>query len=637
MAVNDKRLNVTEFDFDDVKDNLKIFLKQQTEFTDYDFEGSGMNVLLDVLAYNTHYLGYNANMLANEMFLDSASLRGSVASHAKTLGYIPTSARAPKARVSVALNVVPSAQATATMPAGTAFSTTVDNVNYQFVTHTAYTKSNTGAGIPFNDISIYEGSYISSRFTVDTSNSDQRFLIQDTNTDTSTLTVKVQTSSSNTLQTTYTQATDITGVSSTSNVYFLQEVEGGKFEIYFGDGVIGRALSDGNIVILTYVVTNKADANGAAAFTSTGAIANITDVSVVVHSAATGGAEPESISSIKFNAPLDYAAQGRCVTTEDYKVVVKSLYNDTKSLQVWGGESGSYDTSLGVVETKEYGKVFISIKSTTGQNLTKVEKDEIVSALSKYKVAGITPVVVDPETTHIILNTTFKYDSSATTETNSGLKTLVTNTLTTYNTDNLSQFDGIFRHSKVIGLIDNTNPAILSNNTNVSLAKFLTPTLNKSTSYTITFNNAFYNPHSGHNSSAGGIVASTGFKIRGDSVNSMFFDDDGSGNLRMYYVVAGARVYSDSAIGTVDYTKGTIKTNGISITEVENVDGASSSKIRITVVPKSKDVVPVRNQLLEIDFVNTTVTGEVDTIAVSDASAGADYVPTSSYTSTSSY
>ena len=637
MAVNDKRLNVTEFDFDDVKDNLKIFLKQQTEFTDYDFEGSGMNVLLDVLAYNTHYLGYNANMLANEMFLDSASLRGSVASHAKTLGYIPTSARAPKARVSVALNVVPSAQATATMPAGTAFSTTVDNVNYQFVTHTAYTKSNTGAGIPFNDISIYEGSYISSRFTVDTSNSDQRFLIQDTNTDTSTLTVKVQTSSSNTLQTTYTQATDITGVSSTSNVYFLQEVEGGKFEIYFGDGVIGRALSDGNIVILTYVVTNKADANGAAAFTSTGAIANITDVSVVVHSAATGGAEPESISSIKFNAPLDYAAQGRCVTTEDYKVVVKSLYNDTKSLQVWGGESGSYDTSLGVVETKEYGKVFISIKSTTGQNLTKVEKDEIVSALSKYKVAGITPVVVDPETTHIILNTTFKYDSSATTETNSGLKTLVTNTLTTYNTDNLSQFDGIFRHSKVIGLIDNTNPAILSNNTNVSLAKFLTPTLNKSTSYTITFNNAFYNPHSGHNSSAGGIVASTGFKIRGDSVNTMFFDDDGSGNLRMYYVVAGARVYSDSAIGTVDYTKGTIKTNGISITEVENVDGASSSKIRITVVPKSKDVVPVRNQLLEIDFVNTTVTGEVDTIAVSDASAGADYVPTSSYTSTSSY
>ena len=637
MAVNDKRLNVTEFDFDDVKDNLKIFLKQPTEFTDYDFEGSGMNVLLDILAYNTHYLGYNANMLANEMFLDSASLRGSVASHAKTLGYIPTSARAPKARVSVALNVVPSAQATATMPAGTAFSTTVDNVNYQFVTHTAYTKSNTGAGIPFNDISIYEGSYISSRFTVDTSNSDQRFLIQDTNTDTSTLTVKVQTSSSNTLQTTYTQATDITGVSSTSNVYFLQEVEGGKFEIYFGDGVIGRALSDGNIVILTYVVTNKADANGAAAFTSTGAIANITDVSVVVHSAATGGAEPESISSIKFNAPLDYAAQGRCVTTEDYKVVVKSLYNDTKSLQVWGGESGSYDTSLGVVETKEYGKVFISIKSTTGQNLTKVEKDEIVSALSKYKVAGITPVVVDPETTHIILNTTFKYDSSATTETNSGLKTLVTNTLTTYNTDNLSQFDGIFRHSKVIGLIDNTNPAILSNNTNVSLAKFLTPTLNKSTSYTITFNNAFYNPHSGHNSSAGGIVASTGFKIRGDSVNTMFFDDDGSGNLRMYYVVAGARVYSDSAIGTVDYTKGTIKTNGISITEVENVDGASSSKIRITVVPKSKDVVPVRNQLLEIDFVNTTVTGEVDTIAVSDASAGADYVPTSSYTSTSSY
>jgi hypothetical protein len=641
MAVNDKRLTVTEFDFDDVKSNLKTFLKAQTEFTDYDFEGSGMNVLLDVLAYNTHYLGYNANMLANEMFMDSASLRGSVASHAKTLGYVPTSARAAKATITVSLNVLASAQATATMSAGTAFTTTVNNTAYQFVTDTAYTKTNSGVGIVFENIPVYEGTYVSSRFTVDTSNSDQRFVIQETNADMSTLTVKVQTSSSDSTQNTYTQATDITGVSATSNVYFLQEVENGKFEIYFGDGVIGRALSDDNIIILTYVVTNKAAANDAATFTSAGAIDSITDISVRTDVKATGGAEPESIASIKYNAPLDYAAQGRCVTTEDYKVVVKGLYNDTKSLQVWGGESGSYDTSLGVVDTKEYGKVFISIKSTTGQMLTKQEKNEIVVGLATYKVAGITPVVVDPETTKLILNTTFKYDSSKTTETNSSLVTLVTNTLTTYNTDNLSQFDGIFRLSKVQRLIDETNSSLLSNITTVTIANTITPTLNSATSYTSTFNNAFYAPYSGYNKEKGGVIATTGFKIQGDTVNTMFFDDDGEGNLRMYYLVAGARVYQlingTTTVGTVDYVKGTVKTVSLTITDIGNVDGATSTSIRITAIPSSNDIVPVRNQLLEIDFVNSVITGEVDTIAVSDASAGSTYQTTSSVTSTSSY
>ena len=396
-------------------------------------------------------------------------------------------------------------------------------------------------------------------------------------------------------------------------------------------------MSDDNIIILTYVVSNKAAANGASTFTSAGGIASITDISVRTDVKATGGAEPESIASIKYNAPLDYAAQGRCVTTEDYKVVVKGLYNDTKSLQVWGGESGSYDTSLGVVDTKEYGKVFISIKSTTGQMLTKIEKDEIVAGLATYKVAGITPVVVDPETTSLILNTTFKYDSSATTETNSSLVTLVTNTLTTYNTDNLSQFDGIFRLSKVQRLIDDTNTAILSNITSVTMANKITPTLNAATSYSSSFNNAFYYPYSGYNKAAGGIIASTGFKIQGDTVNTMFFDDDGEGNLRMYYLVSGARVYKDSKVGTVDYAKGIIKTVSLIITDISDVDGATSTTIRVTAIPDSKDIVPVRNQLIEIDFVNTIITGEVDTIAVSDASAGSTYQTTSTVTSTSSY
>ena len=635
MARNNTRLTVTEFDFDDVKSNLKTFLKAQTEFTDYDFEGSGMNILLDVLAYNTHYLGFNANMLANEMFLDSASLRSSVVSHAKTLGYEPTSATAPKALVDVTLNTT--GVATATMSAGTVFTSTVDEVDYQFVTIADVTKSNTGAGIPFTNIDIYEGTYVTTRYTVDSSDVDQRFLLPDNRSDTSTLTVKVQTSAADTTTTTYTKATDITQVSSTSYSYFLQEVESGKFEIYFGDGVIGTALSDDNIVILQYVVTNKAGANGASIFANSGAIATVTDVSVSTVGSASGGAEPESISSIKYNAPLDYAAQGRCVTAEDYKLYAKKLFTNTESVQVWGGEHGSFDTSLGVTDTAVYGKVYISIKSTTGNDLTTTEKNQLVTDLAPYTVASITPVIVDPETTYLILTTKFKYDSSATTSITADLETSVTSTLTTYNTDNLKQFGSMFRHSQLTGQIDDTDTAILSNVTNVSIGKFFTPTTTASTAYTLNFNNAFYNPHSGHNATAGGVVASTGFKISGDTTNVMYFDDDGEGNLRVYYIVAGVRVYQDSTAGTVTYSTGKISINGIYITDVSDVDGATSTKIRVTATPDSKDIVPVRNQLLEIDFTNSTVTGEVDTIATGDTGAGATYTTTSAYTSTSSY
>ena len=635
MATNDTRLTVTEFDFDDVKSNLKIFLKSQTEFTDYDFEGSGMNILLDVLAYNTHYLGFNANMLANEMFLDSASLRSSVVSHAKTLGYEPTSATAPKALVDVTLNTT--GVATATMSAGTVFTSTVDEVDYQFVTIADVTKSNTGAGIPFTNIDIYEGTYVTTRYTVDSSDVDQRFLLPDNRSDTSTLTVKVQTSSSDTTTTTYTKATDITQVSSTSSSYFLQEVESGKFEIYFGDGVVGKALSDDNIVILQYVVTNKAGANGASIFSNSGAIATVTDVSVSTVGSASGGAEPESISSIKYNAPLDYAAQGRCVTAEDYKLYAKKLFTNTESVQVWGGEHGSFDTSLGVTDTAVYGKVYISIKSTTGNDLTTTEKNQLVTDLAPYTVASITPVIVDPETTYLILTIKFKYDSSATTSITADLETSVTNTLTTYNTDNLKQFGSMFRHSQLTGQIDDTDTAILSNVTNISIGKFFTPTITASTAYTLNFNNAFYNPHSGHNATAGGVIASTGFKISGDTTNVMYFDDDGEDNLRLYYVVAGVRVYQDETAGTVTYSTGKISINGIYITDVSDVDGVTSTQIRVTATPNSKDIVPVRNQLLEIDFTNSTITGEVDTIATGDTGAGATYTTTSAYTSTSSY
>ena len=634
MATNNKRLEVTEFDFDDVKENLKVFLGAQNEFTDYDFEGSGMSALLDVLAYNTHYLGFNANMLANEMFLDSASLRSSIVSHAKTLGYVPSSARAAKATVDVILNTN---LLTATMPAGTVFSTIVGDTSFQFSTIESFVKSNTGNTIPFVGVDIYEGTFITTRYLVDSSDIDQRFLITDNRADTTTLTVVVQTSSTDSSSNTFTEATDITQVTSGSNVFFLQEVEAGLFEVYFGDGVIGTALSDDNIVILTYVVSNKTEANAASLFTNAAAIASITDISVATSAVASAGSEPESLSSIKYNAPLDFASQGRCVTAEDYKVFAKRFFANTQAVQVFGGESGSFDTSLGVVSTPEFGKVFISIKSTTGNNLTTTEKSQLITSLAPFTVASITPVIVDVQTTKLILQVFFKFDSSKTTKTASTLESEISTTLSILNSDTLGQFEGVFRHSKVVGLIDDTDNSITGNITNVTMAHDLTPTIGTPTSYNISFNNEIYNPHLGHNFAGGGVISSTGFKISGDTVNDMFFDDNGSGVLRVYYLLAGVRVYQDATAGIVDYSAGSIVINNIDIISISDVDGAASSIIRITATPDSKDIVPVRNQILEIDFVNTTITGELDTVETGDSSAGTLYNTTSSYTTPSSF
>ena len=303
MANSDnRRLDVSEFDFDDVKTNLKTFLKAQAKFKDYNFEGSGMSALLDVLAYNTHYLGFNMIMLANEMFMDTASLRSSIVSHAKTLGYEVTSCRAPYAEVNIVLNN--SGKSAATMSAGTVFTTTLDDVDYQFVTIEDIQKSSTGVEIPFNNTKIYEGTYVTTRYTVDSSDVDQRFILPEENSDTSTLTVMVQNSSTDTTSTTYTKATDISQLSSSSEVYYLQEVEAGKNEVRFGDGVVSKAVSDGNVVILKYVVTNVTAANGASTFSNSGAIDTVTDITVTTVNKAVGGCVAESLNSITKNPDL---------------------------------------------------------------------------------------------------------------------------------------------------------------------------------------------------------------------------------------------------------------------------------------------------------------------------------------------
>ena len=609
------KLQVTELDFDDIKNNLKTYMKNQTEFTDYNFEGSGLSTIIDLLAYNTHYLAMNANMAVNESFLDTATLRSSVVSHAKTLGYTPRSARAPVAYVDVTLNSFTGGSAT--ISKGTKFTTKVNDSTYGFVVNAAQTVSPVNGITRFVNLPIYEGTLVTAKYTVDSANLDKKYMVTDARADTTTLKVSVQNSVSDATLTTYTLATDISQVTKTSDVYFIQEVEDGKFEVYFGDGVVGSKPTDGNIVILEYIVTNKDKANGASVFSGT-SVGGESDITVATLVSASGGAEPETIESIKYNAPLDYSSQGRAVTTQDYKTIVPQVYADTKAIQVWGGEDNN---------PPRYGQVYLAIKTQSGVNLTQAQKDSIVKLLDGYNIASVRPTIVDPEITKLRLTSTVKFDSKSTTNTATSIETIVTNVLTTYNNSDLQNFDGIFRFSKLSRLIDAADNSILSNITTLKIEKTIKPVLNTSSQYILDYSNALYNPHSGHNATMGGIVVSTGFTIAGNS-NTIFIDDDGNGNIRTYYLVGGTtRTYLNNTAGTVDYSTGLVTLPSLTITGTSNSDGTVS----VVVQPKSNDIVPVRNQLLEIDFTNTKVTAEVDTIESGGSSAGTGYATSSSY------
>ena len=615
------KLEISELDFDGIKSNLKTFLSQQNEFTDYDFEGSGMSVLLDVLAYNTHYLGYNANMLANEMYLDSADLRSSVVSLAKQVGYTPTSCTSSTATLTVLVN--DATGASLTMSRGTKFSTTVDGQSYSFVNNADVSITPVSGVYQFDNLTVYEGSYLNYKYTANTSDIDQRFIIPNDSVDTTTLTVKVQESSSDATTKTWKLANGIDSLDSTSEVYFLQEVEGGRFEVYFGDGVLGKAIADGNIVILDYINGNRDAPNGATTFTLSGTIGGFSSATITTVSNASGGTGLESIASIKYNAPRDYTAQDRAVTAEDYKVLVKGLYANAQAVQVYGGEDAA---------TPDYGKVYISIKAKSGSNLTVATKESIVTSLKSYAVASVTPVIIDPETTFITLVVNFKYNSGKTTKDVSTLQTNVLTKIASYNNDTLEDFAGMFRYSKLIEAVNDADTAILSNITTVKMYKYFTPTLNSGLKYTLSYNNALYNPHSGHNASGGGVISSSGFKVNNDSsTNEHFLDDDGAGNLRLYYLSGTTRVYTDTTYGTINYSTGEVILTSAHITSISNIDGATSTQIRVFATPSSNDIVPVRNQVLSIDTSNSSITGEVDGIESGSSQAGTTYTTTSSY------
>jgi len=621
MATNAKgKIEITDLDFDAVKSNFQNFLSQQSQFTDYNFEGSGMSVLMDLLAYNTHYLAFHANMLANEMFLDSSVLRANAVSHAKALGYTPSSMKASNAIISISVADVPTSQTSLVMPAGTIFTTSVNDTTYNFVT-TSDTTSTSNTGIfAFTDVKVFEGTRISFQYTVNSSNLEQQFIIPSANVDTNTLKVRVQNSSSDITTTTYTLNTDYTNLTSTSTKYFLQEVEDGRFEVYFGDGVSGQKPVDGNIVILDYVVTNGSDADGASAFTAASTIGGYSNVTVTTISSASGGGLSESVDSIKFNAPLKFAAQTRAVTPDDYKTIVPSIYTNIKSLSVWGGEDN---------DPAVYGQVYISIKPNTGTTLTTTTKNSIVNSLKAFNVASITPVIVDPITLLLELTTTVKYNSTISEKTNTDIRALVETAISTFNTNNLQKFDSVFRHSNLLKAIDDADQAILSSTVALKLKRKITPTLNASTKYTINFNNAGYHPSANHSQT---VLESSGFFLAGDT-NEQYIDDNGSGIVRTFYLLGGTtKTITNATAGTINYNTGEVVLTSLNITSVENADGT----IDITLKPDSNDVIPVRNQVIEIDTVASSTTAEIDTFAEGTATAGVGYTTSSSTSSVGS-
>ena len=621
MAINSKgKIEITDLDFDAVKSNFKTFLSQQNGFTDYNFEGSGMSVLMDLLAYNTHYQAFHANMLANEMFLDTTLLRASAVSHAKALGYLPTSMKASNALVTVTVKGVPITQTSLTMTAGSVFTTSVNDTSYQFVTIADHTATSDTGTFQFDDIPIYEGTRVNYTYTVDSANLEQQFLIPSSSVDTGTLVVRVQTSASDTTTETYKLNTDFTTLDANSKVYFLQEVEEGRFEVYFGDGVFGYKPIDGNIIILDYVVTNGALADGASAFTAASTVGGYSNVTALATASASGGGFAETVDSIKFNAPLKYASQGRAVTPDDYKSILPSVYTNIKSVSVWGGEDN--DPAI-------YGRVYISIRPKTGTTLTSTTKNQIITSLKKYNVASITPVIVDPEILQLVLTTTVKYNSTLTTKTASDIKALAETTISTFNTNNLEKFDSVFRHSNLLLDLDASDVSILSSTVAVKLKRNVSVTLNASTKYTINFNNAAYHPTNNHSQT---VVESGGFFLAGNT-NVQYIDDDGAGNIRTFYLLGGTtKTVTNAQAGTINYNTGQIVLTSFNISSVQ----AASGNLEVTLKPDSNDVIPVRNQVIEIDTVSSTTSAEIDTFATGEATAGVGYASNSSTASVGS-
>ena len=482
------RLRVTELDFDTIKSNLKTFLNQQSSFTDYDFEGSGLNVLLDILAYNTHYNAYYLNMVANESFLDTALLRDSVVSHAKSLNYVPHSMKAPIATINFSAKSTSATTSILTIPSGYSFlSNKIDGKSYNFVVLQEVTATKANSSFYFENLDIYEGQLITYSFAHNqAANPKQTFTLPNANIDTTTIKVGVSPSSVNTSVSVYTNVTDISDVTTTSEVYYLQENKGGKYQIYFGNNIVGKALPDGAVVTVSYLLTNGTSANKANNFVAALTLSDslnetLTNFTVTPVSAASGGSEREGVDDIKFGAAAQFTTQNRLITTNDYQAFLKRSYPALDSLSVWGGEEETVPV---------YGTVYVSLKPKTNYYISETEKQRIIDDLIKPKaIVAVNTVIRDPEYLYLLVESYVQYNKTKTTQTAEAIKTSIRNAILLYNETYLNKFGATMVLSRMQDAVDSVDlNAIVGSEMTLRLQKRFEPSLGVSSTYAINFN-----------------------------------------------------------------------------------------------------------------------------------------------------
>ena len=614
MASNNKRISVSELDFDNIKANLKEYLKGQDTFTDYDFEGSGLSILLDVLAYNTHYNGIYTNLAVNEMFIDSASKRSSVVSLAKLLGYTPNSAKCATATVTLNITSPSTGPSVVTVPSFTQFNTTVDGNSYAFYTTQEYSAVGASTNYTIPNVVLTEGSPLAFKYTVA---SGTRYIIPNANVDLATVKVRVQENSTSSNFTTYTISTSIIEATSASKVFWVKEIDDGLYELTFGDGTLGKALENGNVVNITYFVSSLDAPNGATLFSYDGStLYTGANVSITNTAAASGGGLVEDIDSIKFNAPRTYAAQNRAVTPDDYRALIYANFPEAASVAVWGGEDN---------DPPIYGKTFISVKPKTAGKLTVQQKSDIINTILESKnVVSITPEMVDAEEINIALNVTVYYNDRETGYSSTDIQSIVRQVILDYNDSDLQKFEGVFRYSKLSRLIDAAEQSITNNITSVLLRRNISPRYNISAEYNINVINPIYSSGTAEES-----ITSTGFYIQGSEFIH-YLRDDGLGNMILFYRSPGTttqdaqNIITNNSIGTVDYAAGKINIKNLNITGLADID------FEITIKPSSNDVISAYTQIAQIAVDHLFVTAIPDKTANGDLRAGTNYTFTSS-------
>lgn len=575
-------LKVTEVDFDDIRTNLKSYLSTQDQFQDYNFEGSALATLLDVLAYNTHYNAFYLNMLANEMFLDTAQQRDSVVSRAKELGYLPSSAIGAQANVSLTFTGIANTNAQFTIPRNATFTTTVDDVSYTYVVPTAKTVVNVSNTFSTSLI-IKEGTPLTHRFTVSASN-PERYIIPNVNVDTSSIKVTVQESASDTTTTEFLRATNTKQITGTSAVYFLEESADKKYEVVFSPGTLGKPVKNGNIVIIEYLVCNAKDTNGAKTFTVDNLNLGVsyTSVAVTTNKASSGGNTQEAIESIKFNAPRNFQTQNRAIVKNDYERIITTENADIQSVIAFGGEDA---------DPAVYGKVYIALKPVGALQTTNNKKAQIKTSISDRTPLGVDPVMIDPEYTYIIPTVKVFYNRTLSTATTSEVQSAALTAITDFSTNNLEQFDKRFRFSRFVRVLDNLTVAeVLNTDASVQMQKRISPSLNISQSIDILFNNPIRTS----------TLSSTQFVFE---TFNCFLDDDGLGTVRIYrFDDTNTKVIQNSNVGTINYTTGKITLSNF------NVSSIVGTQLKINATPDTLDVTPLREQILIMQSVDAVVT-----------------------------